>query len=716
MPETDPAIWSDQLRETLAHYEEPLLRQVAARLIRPRSHWPVEDLIKRMVEAAENAAVVDRRLRESSAGGRQLLAMIGLSRSHRWHVGNLVELLAALGHADPLAEVQALLDGGLLFPALAHANHGATAGNSRLRSFADWLGHTPAPHLILCAHPWISRRAMGEDLPLPDLSGDGGAPPRSTAPVREADGLEWPLRLAILWQQVRTGPLRRTQQGDFFKRDLDRLRADPLLGAQPADALIEVSDLGPLAVGLARSQGILTERDGQLVAGQIPASWDRSWPEVLAGMWQSFLQVDAWNAERGWSMGQGGNPFPSAYLLCLLLLRQSPAEAWCSLERVVRWVLEQHPYWGWKDRPPKKKETTPAEGLARFLLGFAHTLRLVQARAAGDDWKVRLSGMGRWLLGQGPLPAGHDFPQTLLVQPNLEIVAYRQGLTPALVTRLTHFARWVSLGPACSLQLEPDTVYAALEAGESFETIVQTLQRHGIKPPPGPVLDSLRTWSQKRERITVYPAALILEFLAGDDLTDALGRGVAADRFGDALAIVARESDLDYRQFRLISNRDYTLLPEKCVRIDPDGVTLRVDLSRSDLLLESELRRFADTIETTGSVRVFRLSPESLRRGANQGLTLEALKTWFLSHCDQPLSPAARLLLVGASLPVVQARRLTVIQVADAETADGVMQWPETQGLVEERLGELALVIAEENLPVLAEKLRMFGMDLLPTS
>ena len=39
--------------------------------------------------------------------------------------------------------------------------------------------------------------------------------------------------------------------------------------------------------------------------------------------------------------------------------------------------------------------------------------------------------------------------QTLLVQPNLEIVAYRQGLTPALIAGALELTRtpWISMGP-----------------------------------------------------------------------------------------------------------------------------------------------------------------------------------------------------------------------------------------------------------------------------
>ena len=67
MPTPELAFWSDLLRQTLASYDEPLLRQIAARLIRPRNQWPVEELIERCVAGAENPAVLDRRLADLEA-------------------------------------------------------------------------------------------------------------------------------------------------------------------------------------------------------------------------------------------------------------------------------------------------------------------------------------------------------------------------------------------------------------------------------------------------------------------------------------------------------------------------------------------------------------------------------------------------------------------------------------------------------------------------
>jgi len=78
-----------------------------------------------------------------------------------------------------------------------------------------------------------------------------------------------------------------------------------------------------------------------------------------------------------------------------------------------------------------------------------------------------------------------------------------------------------------------------------------------------------------------------------EDLDDALSR-VCRRLDSRALAVVANEAVIDYRHFRLNGTRDYGLPPEKCVDIEPDGVTLTVDPERSDLLVETELLALPD--------------------------------------------------------------------------------------------------------------------------
>src|SRR5262249_22678237 len=161
-----------------------------------------------------------------------------------------------------------------------------------------------------------------------------------------------------------------------------------------------------------------------------------------------------------------GNPFPSAYLLAFLLLARMPESEWARPADIEAWISAHHPYWKTERQGRSDRQSwTPA-----FLLGLAHQLRFVQgAQDTNGEWVVRLSPVGRWLAGSGEPPTLETpFLQTLLVQPNLEIVAYRQGLTPGLIGRLTKFAQWKSLGAACILQLEPKSVYRALESGLRF--------------------------------------------------------------------------------------------------------------------------------------------------------------------------------------------------------------------------------------------------------
>ncbi|HTU91509.1 MAG TPA: helicase-associated domain-containing protein [Gemmataceae bacterium] len=731
MPVVDPAYWSELQRHTLASYDEALLRQVAARLVKPRNQWPIEDLVERGAAVMSNPAVIDRRLEDLTPPARRVLALIGHSRQPYWNLGNLVELTIALGHGDGLQPVLELLDAGLLYPHLKVVQ-GAASSNGiagkKLKSFEQWMAAPGPAGLVVFAPPSIAARAIGEDLGLPDLSKDeerAGSVSDGKATVadasgslgssfQEADGLEWLLRLAALWQQASAAPLRRTQQGEFFKRDFERLQQDPLLNAVPPDRLADVPDAAFLAIALAEQEGILADSDGELRAGQLPASWNKGLAGALESLWSDLPRLTAWEPREGWRGGevQAGNPFPSAYLLAFLLLARLPEEATVKPESIEQWIVAQHPYWTNESLRPSQQKPW----LETFLLGVSYQLRLVQAvRDADGAWRVRLSPTGRWLLGLGEAPNLETVhTQTLLVQPNLQIVAYRQGLTSSLIARLTQFAAWEGLGPACTLQLQPETVYRALEMGQTFDSIRLTLEQHGTRGVPPAVLDSLRTWANKRDRITMYPSATLLEFGSIEDLNEALARGLPAVRLSDRLLVVASEEAIEFRHFRLTGTRDYALPPEKCVNVEADGVTLSVDLARSDLLLETELPRFAELISGSPASgrRQYRLTPASLNAARSTGMTLTTLETWFHQRSGRPLPAAARLLMTAGESEAPRLRRHLVLHVAYEELADGLVQWPHTRELIEERLGPTALVVAEENVGPLRDRLKMAGITL----
>jgi hypothetical protein len=705
MPQDSPDPWADHIERTLQRYDEPLLRRVSDKLFKPRNQWPAEELIERCLASVENAAVIDRRLQALDTQGRRVLALMAASRQPIWRLGNLIEMLAVLDPTADLRPAIALLESGLVYPVLLE--HGTT----KIKDFETWIAAQAGATPEVFAHPRVLARAGGEDLGLPECPEPVSLP---NAAPHEADGLEWPLRINVVWQQARAMPLRRTQQGDFFKRDLDRLRGEVLLNAPPADSVAETPDIGLLAAELGIILSALEDSSGELKAvPNIPGA-EGSLTEVLASLWSAVPRLDAWTPQDGWrgkTGPGGGNPFPSACLLALLLVGRLPEGTWAVPGTVAEWIVSGHPFWnGSSDRTIRQRAIA---GLVTFLLGLAFQLRMLQATKNGKDWVIRLSPLGRWLLGLGDAPtAPPAYPQTVLVQPNLEIIAYRQGLSPALIARLGQFATWKTLGSACSLQLDPDSVYRALEAGQSFETIRQTLEQHGMRATPPAVIEALRTWSNKRERLCVYPAATLLEFSSPDDLNEALARGLPGTRLSDTLAVVANESDIEYRHFKLAGTRDYGLPPEKCVEVDADGVTLNVDIAKSDLLFETEVQRFAEVIRKPGlnGRKQYRLTPASLNAGRDSGLSLASLEEWFTQRTGRPLTPAARLLLTSSQIAPPELRRQLVMHVDSTDTADGLLQWPETQALIEARLGPTALLVAEENLEALRARLGELGI------
>src|SRR5260370_23430136 len=206
-------------------------------------------------------------------------------------------MLVALGHADGLAPVVALLEAGLLIPELntIGSEDDSSAARSRINSFKSWLSTSSIAPRRVIASPLAVTRALGEDHALPDCPGI--AEPATygrDGSVRESDGLEWLLRLAVLRQQVAGSPLRRTQQHAFFKRDLERLQGDPLLNGTP-DSPAAVVEPALFTVALALAAGVLHEQDAELIAGEFSASWEGPLAALIADLWASLPFVKGWD-------------------------------------------------------------------------------------------------------------------------------------------------------------------------------------------------------------------------------------------------------------------------------------------------------------------------------------------------------------------------------------------------------------------------------------
>jgi hypothetical protein len=146
----------------------------------------------------------------------------------------------------------------------------------------------------------------------------------------------------------------------------------------------------------------------------------------------------------------------------------------------------------------------------------------------------------------------------------------------------------------------------------------------------------------------------------------------------------------------------------------PNGITLAVDLDKSDLMLESELKRFSDPLPYTdkGGRRLFQVSKDSLERAFDFGLRADFMEHWFKQRTGNEPPESVRLLIRSVNGLTLQARSLFVLMADSPLVADGLMQHPITSELFSERLGPSALAVDVETLPKLKQALGELGISL----
>jgi hypothetical protein len=694
-PSPDLHDWTDRVRAALSRYSDGLLRASTGGLVKPKIGQSTGEIIDRVAEAQLNAPVIDRRLRELPPAAQALVRILGLSRQSEWTVGHGITLAAALGHSEGFTPVETLLRSAIAYP--------GDSGEFPIDDFPAWFGQAGSLAAPIFLHPAVLSRARG-------LNATATAKPRGSAAT--ADGLEWPLRIAAAWQRSRPAPVKTTQSKALFKRDLTRLQNDALLNAPLGDRAAVSPDAGILAFEWAVAAGLFRPSTNEYVAIPAIVDWTDDLRQLLTHLFSRFFAVESWDPRRGYLPGGDVTPqTATAALVVFDQLARSPSSAHAPAELAdVLW--EHHPSWQ-SVLTREDARNRGADWVDALLTAVAYPLQIVE-RPASDPDKYRLSEFGRHLLCSAPEPPAPPlYPQTLTVQPNAEMIVYRQGLSPRLIAELSRFAAWKQLGPACTLELNAEETYRGLESGLTLAVLKQTLDRHAMRPLPPNVADLLSRWADKRERITVFPSATLVEFLHASELDLALSRGLVSIKLTDRIGLTADGRDPDFKALRLIGNREYDARAVQCLSLAPDGLTLSVDPSQADLLLDAEIARLAEPIPANGSThRLYRLTPAKLRAACERGMTPESIDHWLETRSGAPLSPAGRLFLANGSTPAPISKTCRIVRLPSEPFADGLAQWPETTNLLRDRLGPTTFVIDPANLDELTERLASLGIPL----
>ena len=667
--------------------------------------------------------VAERMVSALPHGPKLALGLFALTETPSWPASGMALALSCLG-VDAVPALRRLLELGLV---------AAKVGDTfeSVYEYDRTLGVQVAM-TTLHAHPSVlnaARTVLPEGDALPETETE------TVRQVRESDGLEPVLRLAAVWQRIEEAPIRQTQQGTFFKRDRERLEDDPVLAGSITDALEPLPDMALLWIALARSVGLVVPEAGsdRLIAAA-PDFWGENavhLPQMIATKWMALRD---WHEQAG--MRSEASPvdlaIPFVRVPALLWLAKAAEGAWVGLDDLGELLDGLAPYW---DRPllsdlGRPKGTVRGETLAAILLGPAYQFGLVRAAEETPSGRrvVQLTPLGRYALALGPPPPPRAaFEHFLFVQPNFEVIAYRQGLTPTLIGQFSRFARWSQVGAALELKLTPESVYRGLEGGLATDTMLDRLTKHSSRALPAGVAEALRTWAGRRDRVTYYSSATLVEFATGEELETALklfptttGKAPPA-RISDRLLLVEDEGSIPFARFRMAGSRDYRRPAESCVDVEPDGVTLSLDLGRSDLLVDAELVRFADEAPArsrpdgpSSPRRTFHVSPASLARAAENGMTVAQMARWFTQRTGGEMPSAIRLLLHAATPGVgpFPTRRPIVMTVPSAELLDGLMQHPSTGPHLGDRLGPTTAIVPEDDFEPLAKALAELGLSL----
>ena len=619
--------------------------------------------------------------------------------------------------------------------------------------FRSVLEHGNPMRVRLRIHPAVPRgiRTARPEAKLPKAAGP-------VSQVRESDGLEPILRLGALWQRIGAEPLRQTNQGTLYKRDRDRLAEDPVLAGPIADALETLARLARAVAGPGPPRRTDRARPRRRAARRRPTRFldrqrrapspdDRDRLDGAASLGRAGR-----DGLRAKPVGHALTYLRAAVLLWLTALDDSgvgsprrPGGAplrlvarlgpGCRLRtsRAPRSSRRRRgaPRGRARDRIEVERAPRGVGLLESILLGAAYPLGLVRAAEEGRGRRrvVQLTPFGRYVLALGPTPPPRaTFEQFLFVQPNFEVIAYRQGLTPQLVGQLSRFAWWSQLGAALELKLTRESIVHGLDGGLTPESMLETLTRHSQRPLPPGVIDAVKNWATRRERVTYYAAATLIEFGSRDRA-----------RCGAGILARARSDRPGLRGRPIPAGRGRANRP---VRSPAPDRFARLSTSRRGLRDRRGRRRVTGARSGTRgpvgrgrAVAVHRPASHDRtgRRPAygagaaavchQPGITTAGIEPrrlcaqlteWFARRTGGEIPPALQLLLMvqASRVPTLKSARRIVLNLPSVVLLDGLLQHPTTSHLLGDRLGPTSVAIPDDHMVPLHKALKELGINL----
>ncbi len=471
-------------------------------------------------------------------------------------------------------------------------------------------------------------------------------------------------QLFFIWAELRRKPAKQLKSGAIGKRDLRRIAGSIGL---TMESEAEESWLRQICA-LLESIGLLTIRNRMIVTIEDEVAlrfWNSNTADQLQKNLRAYMRStpeEAVNLNPVTSqVYYYGYLYPREFSVLrqeiIDLLARFPSETWIPYSYFSIFLnqsltgaflfpvdtvmdLEQRfsRYRGERQRELQKALQKVENDVITKILSQLNDFGLIDL---GYDIDTTIEGLRLTPLGQATLTNQPYIPSTpegqVVLQPDFQLLV--MGPIPlGQIAALERFLERESVTESVvTYRITRDSIYPALQSGDTIGAILAFLRQVTDQPVPQNVERTLEEWSALHERILVHRDVFILQTDAPEKLSNLL----EDTRIGKYLhAIDERTAWLHPNHAKRIKQRLWALeyLPavSKGAEADlPDSLEWENDKLRSrhilpSLYVESMLRRIAHPIDDAASpsaTRRWHLTPESIKSGVMAGLTAPEIIT-----------------------------------------------------------------------------------------
>jgi Helicase conserved C-terminal domain len=300
-----------------------------------------------------------------------------------------------------------------------------------------------------------------------------------------------------------------------------------------------------------------------------------------------------------------------------------------------------------------------------------------------------------------------------VVQPNFDVVVYLDRASATHLAFIERIAeRKPSTGATALYHLTRDAVYAALESGIAARTLYDTLHDASAYPLPDNVQQMLQEWAARRERLTVYRTADLVEFADQAARDAALAtQALAGQPVGERFIVLSRHMRHATAAASASRAVDYCAAPVRCLQVAEDG-TVHIRRTHADLLVRGEVAAWADPGADEDH---WRLTRTSVQRAVKAGWTAASMIENLSQRAQQPV-PALLIVAIRAwagerALPkAVAVASDMLLQIADPTVAHAIATSTLLQPYLRGQLGPQTFLVRRDTASELQRQLVELGL------